>query len=1299
MVRTTKRMAALALSAALVFPAAAGTATIGFAGYKGADTLTDFPALIKLPDCAAGFSYVDAAADGADIYFTDSDGNVIPHDVDTWNASGASYVWVKVPALTAAATVTMHWGETLPANVPAASDTWTGYVGVWHMNAADGATATPEPDATGHGLNAMPVRNTKLENILSELQGIPNGKVGAARRNQSSGGKCNGLKTPNYASKITDCSKMTVGGWFRATQPNGWMRLFSAKSDNGNTYGFEAFTLNNSFTSFGASGSSGYATTSDTTLPSVQQDWIHVQLVYDGTTAKYYANGTIVKSFSVTAIKASSSALYLAIGNNKEPNEAAWRGCYDEVRMYDGVMSADRIQAEYDTANNPVAFVKGHTADFYCAGYDGDETLADFPICVHIPDCVPNFRYEDAAADGSDIWFSDASGNVLASEKDVWKRSNYDGVTRSSFWVKVPSMTGETRITMHWGGTPPAGRPAATEVWTGYAGVWHMGTANGEAGTPEPDATGHGLSAMPTSTVPSHVSQLKPRNSGDTCLIGNCCQNQTDTGKNGLFVPSPEAHMTDTAKMSIGGWFFADNANGYMRLFSAKAQNGQNGGWEVWANNGHTKRYGVTGGSGSNVFPAADTHDCKNRWVHFMAVYNGTNVKLYVNGEKYIDGTVGAISARAADSASGDVGGYSFMIGGMPRLNDSSWRGCYDEVRLYDGAMSAARVRALYLAESYPAAFLRTKPRSAGGIVQERPYYGMDFVRHLRTDLHFVVASGTPKTSLGTGYLTGFGEQVLPMLAVVGFDTIPSLGGTAMTTARDATSVNIAGQGFNFGSGDWTYHVRARTGDVTNGVVWCLGGGGYTMASAANGPDGVSLVILQNNVATPLARLDVPVLHASVSYHDYAAVFHVSGKTVDFYVDGVFKDSVSYANFTASDDRWKFFGLWNANVNFTYTKDARIEDVRFYRRALTAGEIATLHGWLSFSAPARTVYSATAAADCPFSDLAWSPMPPEGGFGADDVLDVTVASGCTLAMPTNVMPSVAGLVMRGGTLKMGGKDSTGPKWLRLADGASLDENGYAQALAAYPRIVLDEGAYLRNDGAHLNNNNAQFPRGVELAPGATAYLHTSGQMGLIGDYWAKTFTDLNGGTLVKTGSGTCYMANIVFGGGGTLEMREGAVETFTVNGYATALTLGKTEIEVKNGATFTSGVSGEVGTIRGDGAVDSTVGTLTVGSILSGRVTVGGTTNTVLASGATLDLSANTAPFVQPATMTFAGAVNVALPSGAAARGKLKLISWDAPPAEGVTFAAVGELPRNMKLDVRDDGLYLYRAGLVIIVK
>lgn len=128
-------------------PSWAGTATIGFVGYKGTETLTNFPALIKLPDCATGFAYADAAANGADVYFTDSTGDVLAHDIDTWNPQGKSFVWVKVPELTAVTTITMHWGEALPADMPASTNTWSGYVGVWHMNAADCATATAEPDA------------------------------------------------------------------------------------------------------------------------------------------------------------------------------------------------------------------------------------------------------------------------------------------------------------------------------------------------------------------------------------------------------------------------------------------------------------------------------------------------------------------------------------------------------------------------------------------------------------------------------------------------------------------------------------------------------------------------------------------------------------------------------------------------------------------------------------------------------------------------------------------------------------------------------------------------------------------------------------------------------------------------------------------------------------------------------------------------------------------------------------------------------------------------------------------------
>ena len=49
--------------------------------------------------------------------------------------------------------------------------------------------------------------------------------------------------------------------------------------------------------------------------------------------------------------------------------------------------------------------------------------------------------------------------------------------------------------------------------------------------------------------------------------------------------------------------------------------------------------------------------------------------------------------------------------------------------------------------------------------------------------------------------------------------------------------------------------------------------------------------------------------------------------------------------------------------------------------------------------------------------------------------------------------------------------------------------------------------------------------------------------------------------------------------------------------------------------------------------------------------------------------------------------------------GKTKLIAWNEPPADGVTFAAVDGLPQGMKFDARSDGLYLVRPGMIIIVK
>ena len=63
-----------------------------FSGYEGKETLTDFPALVKIPDGVTGFDYRDSAADGSDIAFFGADGKRLAHEIDTWNPDGDSYV-------------------------------------------------------------------------------------------------------------------------------------------------------------------------------------------------------------------------------------------------------------------------------------------------------------------------------------------------------------------------------------------------------------------------------------------------------------------------------------------------------------------------------------------------------------------------------------------------------------------------------------------------------------------------------------------------------------------------------------------------------------------------------------------------------------------------------------------------------------------------------------------------------------------------------------------------------------------------------------------------------------------------------------------------------------------------------------------------------------------------------------------------------------------------------------------------------------------------------------------------------
>ncbi len=143
--------------------------TFTVSGYDGTETLANFPVLVRLSTTmtkdgtvASGFSYADFAPGGADVRFVlgngTAAGSLLIHEIDTWDATGESTVWVSLPSVANGTTFTMLWSPadgTVEPDVFTPARVWTkaGYLGVWHFNAAEGGVYV---NAAGGGHDGVP---------------------------------------------------------------------------------------------------------------------------------------------------------------------------------------------------------------------------------------------------------------------------------------------------------------------------------------------------------------------------------------------------------------------------------------------------------------------------------------------------------------------------------------------------------------------------------------------------------------------------------------------------------------------------------------------------------------------------------------------------------------------------------------------------------------------------------------------------------------------------------------------------------------------------------------------------------------------------------------------------------------------------------------------------------------------------------------------------------------------------------------------------------------------------------------
>lgn len=304
----------------------------------GSDTVSGFQMLVKLdPGAIDGFDYGDFRHDGLDMMIYDENGQPLYFDIDTWNPSGVSYVWVKVPMLSASTALTVTYGGEA-SGFCSGADTWSDYVGVWHMNEASGDVA----DATGNGYTATSKKGASgdLAQMVAAEGVVGNARVNATV-NKSSG---NYMSIPNYDAE--GCGGVfTFSAWYRLNDVSAYPRLVSRKSAYGDSNGWEVEMSNGSKTTASARGADSGSL--PLTFPNLTEGWVYVTLVYNGTTLTAYGNGVQIASGKIAA--ATDNAKPLSIGNNSAGNEAAINGKYDEVRLRKGAVDSLRAWCDYNT--------------------------------------------------------------------------------------------------------------------------------------------------------------------------------------------------------------------------------------------------------------------------------------------------------------------------------------------------------------------------------------------------------------------------------------------------------------------------------------------------------------------------------------------------------------------------------------------------------------------------------------------------------------------------------------------------------------------------------------------------------------------------------------------------------------------------------------------------------------------------------------------------------------------------------------------------------------------------------------
>ena len=363
---------------------------ITFSGYDGSAPLSDFPALVRLDSSVTS----EMLENGADLRFADSLGQALPHEIDSWDTNGISFVWVKTPTLDADTVITAYFGNPAADSRDALppSSVWSEYTGVWHFNEESGDLL----DSTANQIHAE--RNGNL----TETNGV-------STRSQFFDGDNASFARVSHNAVLDFDGRFTISAWYRWPDDGvskTYSRLFSKR--NGNS-GWEVEIANPyTFSVWGAGGNAGGVSMPDgCSFNNTPREWYHLSYQYRAhSSGAFYVNGVLAREHNLGGTKGGDNTASLRLGGDAAGFN--WRGFVDEVRIEKNIRSADWIKACCDTMTNSFFAVCGpaenNAAELYFHAANVKWDTADIILAANMMTPIDALLYWGGADGGDGPW-------------------------------------------------------------------------------------------------------------------------------------------------------------------------------------------------------------------------------------------------------------------------------------------------------------------------------------------------------------------------------------------------------------------------------------------------------------------------------------------------------------------------------------------------------------------------------------------------------------------------------------------------------------------------------------------------------------------------------------------------------------------------------------------------------------------------------------------------------------------------------------------------------------------------------